>query len=323
MHLSGNAYGALFAASVAVALACSACPSTVMADPNAKLSAAQAEASVASSKDAVDDAVRQYDSAWKRLSAIEASLAESSARLDDLIARQAELQAQLGSRARSMYRLGPLGFLEVLAGSATFNQFITVWDALLRINRQDVATISELRQDEARITQVTESLLEHQAAASRQLRVLEAAKEKARSELAASQTAYAAYKKQIAAREAQLAASARQSTSAPPPVQQKGATQPTGSGAWKTAVASHYGTGTYGIRLSSGVTIGPDSMIVAHKTLPFGTLVEFSHRGRIAVAKVADRGPYTQGREWDLGPGTARVLGFRGVNKVSYRIIGR
>jgi rare lipoprotein A (peptidoglycan hydrolase) len=64
-------------------------------------------------------------------------------------------------------------------------------------------------------------------------------------------------------------------------------------------------------------------MIVAHKTLPFGTLVEFEYGGRRAVAVVADRGPYVAGREFDLGPGVARTLGLNGVYTVQYRIVGR
>ena len=97
----------------------------------------------------------------------------------------------------------------------------------------------------------------------------------------------------------------------------------TGSGGWSTAVASWYGPGFYGQHMADGEVLRPDSMIVAHKTMPFGTLIEFSFRGHRAVAKVADRGPYVAGREFDLGPGTARVLHFDGVARVRYRIIGR
>ena len=62
-------------------------------------------------------------------------------------------------------------------------------------------------------------------------------------------------------------------------------------------------------------------MIVAHKTLRFGTLIEFEYKGRRAVARVADRGPHTAGRTFDLGPGVVRVLDFSGVHEVRYRII--
>ena len=69
--------------------------------------------------------------------------------------------------------------------------------------------------------------------------------------------------------------------------------------------------------------IGPYSMMVAHRTLPFGTLVEFEYNGKRAVASVEDRGPHVEGRMWDLGPGVVRVLGLAGVDEVRYRVVGR
>jgi rare lipoprotein A (peptidoglycan hydrolase) len=51
--------------------------------------------------------------------------------------------------------------------------------------------------------------------------------------------------------------------------------------------------------------------------------IEFTYRGRSCIAVVRDRGPYVGGRVFDLGPGTARALGFSGVGSVNYRILGR
>ncbi|MHB1324083.1 MAG: septal ring lytic transglycosylase RlpA family protein, partial [Coriobacteriia bacterium] len=98
--------------------------------------------------------------------------------------------------------------------------------------------------------------------------------------------------------------------------------QQSGTGAWQTAVASHYSRNFSG-RGASGERIGPYSMMVAHKTLPFGTLVEFEYKGKRAVASVEDRGPFTPGRDFDLGPGVVRVLDFSGVHEVRYRIVTR
>jgi rare lipoprotein A (peptidoglycan hydrolase) len=301
---------------VALLITCSASP----------LSASPA-AQVESSRAALRKAVSQYDEARKELSAVQASVEANSAKLDSLLTQQSDLEAKLGRRADLMYRTGPLGFLEVLAGSATFEQFLTVWDALLRLNREDVDTIRQVRKARSHVEQTAVQLMARQEEASRRLRALEKTKSQAAKTLAEDQAAYADYQREVAAREAVArsgsssgSAAASSKIPAPTPVARR---MPAGTGAWKSAVASHYGTGSYGLHLSSGVTIGPDSMIVAHKTLPFGTLVEFSYRGRTAVAKVADRGPYTRGREFDLGPGVARVLGFRGVNEVQYRVIGR
>lgn len=95
------------------------------------------------------------------------------------------------------------------------------------------------------------------------------------------------------------------------------------SGGWKTARVSWYGPGFYGNTMAGGGTLRPDSMVVAHRSLAFGTKIEFSYKGRTCVAVVRDRGPYTAGRVFDLGPGTAKALGFSGVGTVKYRIISR
>lgn len=92
---------------------------------------------------------------------------------------------------------------------------------------------------------------------------------------------------------------------------------------WQSAKASWYGPGFYGRTTASGAVLTTDMMNVAHKSLPFGTRIQFEYRGRTATAVVNDRGPYIHGRVFDLGPGTAKALGFSGVGTVKYRILGR
>lgn len=95
------------------------------------------------------------------------------------------------------------------------------------------------------------------------------------------------------------------------------------SSGWSTARVSWYGPGFYGNTMAGGGTLTPTSMVVAHRSLPFGTRVEFKYKGKTCVAVVRDRGPYVSGRTFDLGPGTAKTLGFSGVGTVSYRILGK
>lgn len=88
------------------------------------------------------------------------------------------------------------------------------------------------------------------------------------------------------------------------------------------AWASHYGTAGDGFlyqRTASGAVVVPGMMNVAHRTMPFGTRVTVYFGGRQACAVVNDRGPYIAGREFDLGPGTASALRFRGVQWVGWR----
>lgn len=88
-------------------------------------------------------------------------------------------------------------------------------------------------------------------------------------------------------------------------------------GPWRTALCSWYDEPQ---PLAGGGYLKPGMMIVAHKTLPFGTRIQFSYHGRTCIAVVKDRGPYVGQREFDLGPGTAAALGFDGVDRVAYRI---
>lgn len=95
------------------------------------------------------------------------------------------------------------------------------------------------------------------------------------------------------------------------------------SGGWQSARVSWYGPGFYGRKTASGAVLTQNMMNVAHKSLPFGTRIQFEYKGRTATAVVNDRGPYVGGRTFDLGPGTAQALGFGGVGTVHYRILGR
>ena len=114
----------------------------------------------------------------------------------------------------------------------------------------------------------------------------------------------------------------RTAASAPAPAA-AAAPQPatTDAAGWKTARVSWYGPGFYGNTMAGGGVLQPGSMVVAHRSLAFGTRIEFSYKGRTCVATVQDRGPFTGGRVFDLGPGTAKTLGFSGVGTVSYRIL--
>ncbi|MEK7134694.1 MAG: septal ring lytic transglycosylase RlpA family protein [Patescibacteria group bacterium] len=90
---------------------------------------------------------------------------------------------------------------------------------------------------------------------------------------------------------------------------------------WKsrayTGSASWYGPGFHGKRRADTTVYDQDEILVAHRTLPLGSTVRITnlHNGRMIVAKVLDRGPYTKGpdgkylREIDLSRGAAEALG--------------
>lgn len=88
---------------------------------------------------------------------------------------------------------------------------------------------------------------------------------------------------------------------------------------WKEATASWYQAGTI---TASGESFDPDGLTVAHKTLPFNTVLIFRRNGAEVRARVNDRGPFIKGREFDLSRGVARRLGVGGVEQITYTVVG-
>jgi rare lipoprotein A (peptidoglycan hydrolase) len=90
---------------------------------------------------------------------------------------------------------------------------------------------------------------------------------------------------------------------------------------YRFAGASWYGGKTmWGRSTACGQVLRPTTIGVANKTLPCGTPVKFIWHGRSIVAPVIDRGPYIQGRSWDLTEAAAEDLGFEGVGLVRYAV---
>lgn len=260
----------------------------------------------------VERAVEKLEAARQRSATITARVKRTSEELDRVMADQQRTRGRLGSRALTMYRSGETALISVLLGAATFEEFAARWDLLTRMNRQDAENLRELETARAKAEKSAKSLMDLQAEEARAVDATAREVASARKELATSQTALKEY-------EARTAGSVKSATT---PKKSDATQKLSGSGAWQTGVASHYGKNFHG-RGASGKSIGPYSMMVAHETLPFGTLIEFEYNGKRAVASVEDRGPYSEGRMFDLGPGVVRVLGFNGVHTVRYRIVKR
>lgn len=61
---------------------------------------------------------------------------------------------------------------------------------------------------------------------------------------------------------------------------------------------------------ASGDRLHHDSLTCAHRTFPFGTLLQITNpsNGRMIVVRVNDRGPFVRGRIVDLSWAAAKVL---------------
>jgi len=89
--------------------------------------------------------------------------------------------------------------------------------------------------------------------------------------------------------------------------------------------ASWYGKPFHGRKTASGVIYDMGGYSVAHKTIRLGTFVVIQNmrNDRWCVAIVNDRGPYVEGRDWDVSAAVAKRLGmeWHGVVPVKVRII--
>lgn len=84
----------------------------------------------------------------------------------------------------------------------------------------------------------------------------------------------------------------------------------------RPAIASYYGPGLYGNQLGCGGTLQPDTVGVAHKSLPCGTKLIVAYGDESVKTSVIDRGPYVGNREFDLTEALRNKLGFGSTGTV-------
>ena len=88
---------------------------------------------------------------------------------------------------------------------------------------------------------------------------------------------------------------------------------------------SYYGTNHHGKNTASGEKFNMYGLTAAHKTLPFGTMVEITNMNncKSVIVKINDRGPYTKNRTFDLSKQAFKNIANikKGVLTVTFKII--
>lgn len=89
---------------------------------------------------------------------------------------------------------------------------------------------------------------------------------------------------------------------------------------------AYYGQRLAGRRTANGERFDPQALTMAHKTLPFNTLVRVTNPAnqRSVVVRVNDRGPTTAGRVGDVSLAAARELRMTrvGVLNAKLEVVG-
>lgn len=92
----------------------------------------------------------------------------------------------------------------------------------------------------------------------------------------------------------------------------------------EAGLASYYSNSLAGHKTASGEPYDPAALTAAHKTLPFGTIVEVTRAdGRSVRVRINDRGPFSKGRVIDLSRRAAEELGLirDGLARVTVRVV--
>jgi rare lipoprotein A (peptidoglycan hydrolase) len=97
---------------------------------------------------------------------------------------------------------------------------------------------------------------------------------------------------------------------------------PTQTKVHKTALATWFGPGFYGQQTACGQTLTPATVGVANRKLPCGTLVKVTYRGQRLTVPVVDRGPYSNGADWDLTAAAAQALGIEETVHIATAVVG-
>lgn len=274
----------------------------------------------------------------------------NSKRLRSLEATLATIETRLGERASYMYRTRDSGPLDMLFGATSFEEFLQRFDLLSRIASEDAGLVGKAKRARREARHIRAGLKQREA----RLVALRDRSAKEKDRLSSSLEKQRTYFSSLSADVAALLAQAERAQQAVPltsPVSTGGggaaahprpglaaATiegrdgsyyvmadeprryRPTGVG--MTTQASIYSVADNGTGTSSGVPLDDNVLTCAHKTLAFGTHVAVTHGGKRVICVVTDRGPFAPpGRDLDLTPRAASLLGIDGVGTVRYEVV--
>lgn len=128
----------------------------------------------------LDKASDSYDDAKADEKAASKKMQECQKRINAANKEITQVQSKLSSRVSSMYKNGSTSFLDILLGAATFDQFLTSWDMLWSLNKNDAGMVKQAKDLRAEVQAKKAEYKEQKEVAS--AKAEEAAKIKAKAE---------------------------------------------------------------------------------------------------------------------------------------------
>jgi rare lipoprotein A len=116
--------------------------------------------------------------------------------------------------------------------------------------------------------------------------------------------------------------SARNIPPPPPPATRRSTGPPPAVGTIETGIASWYGRPYDGRRAANGEIYDMETLVAAHRTLPFNTWVRVYDldNGKTVDVRIIDRGPFVDGRIIDLSHAAAKNIDMIGPGIANVRV---
>ena len=137
----------------------------VSAEPSTQEQADAALAKLNSLQEEMGQAENNYNQAIIEKEAAQAKVDEAQGRIEECNEEISNLQGQLGSRAKSMYRNGSSTLLDLILGSTSFSEFATNWGLLTTLNENDQNLVSESKSLREEVTEQKKTLDEQKKVA--------------------------------------------------------------------------------------------------------------------------------------------------------------
>jgi len=320
--------------------------SSAVAAP-APTDAAAAQAKIDAMSGSLSTTMKSYAVAAADLSRTRAAIAANKAKGKKLDASIDEGRTRLASQARFLYLTGGVGFAEILFGSTTLEDFVNRSLALRRVTARDAKLVNQLSAEQAQRDKLRTQLVARERTQAALVARLDKDRAAAQRALDAQQRYADSLAPDVAAKlDAQRAAN----NTGPTPVKNKPKpAAKTGSvvsakvegrsgsyavlagqplryettGVKFTGIATWYGNVRPNMRTASGRAFNENELTCAHKSLPFGTRVAVTFRGKSVIVTVTDRGPYGKGRVIDITKRAASIIGLKsaGVGSVKCEVV--
>lgn len=165
-------------------------PALAFGDPTAAEKQAQADAvrvKVVAMQEELSRASQEYYVALDEYDAAIAAKGQAQVHIDEANGKIGACQDKLGSRVRTMYRNGNPTFLDIVLGSATFEEFISNWDILNLMNENDAALVQQTKDLRTEVEAQKEEYLRQELIAGQKTAEAKAIAESVQSTVAALQ----------------------------------------------------------------------------------------------------------------------------------------